>query len=99
MVFREGNCGTHAKLDRHGEEVTAGLLGDLITARDTREVDIAGLDEALGAREGLEQLLGESGQENVSMVRKRTTRSKAQSITCNQRKPWTRWPNQHRPWP
>lgn len=47
---REGGCGTHAKLDRHGEEVTAGLLGDLITARDTREVDIAGLDEALGTR-------------------------------------------------
>lgn len=51
---------THAELDRNGEEVAARLLGNLGTTRDTREVDVAGLGEALGTRNGLQQLLGES---------------------------------------
>ncbi len=56
-----GGASTYAKLDGNGEEVDAGLLGDLSTAGDTGEVDIAGLDEALGTLDCLEQLLGESG--------------------------------------
>jgi len=51
---------THAKLDGYGEEVGASLLCDLLTTRDTWEVDVGWLDEALGTLRSLEQLLGES---------------------------------------
>lgn len=50
---------TYAKLDRDGEEFDASLLGDLLASRNAGEVDVAGLDEALDARDGLEKLLGE----------------------------------------
>jgi hypothetical protein len=49
-----------AKLDGHREEVRAGGLGDSVTALDTGEVDEAGLDDALLALGGLDDLLGES---------------------------------------
>ena len=51
--------GTHAKLNRDGEELAASLLGNLLAAWDTRQVDVAGLDKALCALDSLEQLLGE----------------------------------------
>jgi hypothetical protein len=50
-----------AKLDRHGEEVGAGGLCDGVAAGDTWQVDEAGLDDALLALGGLDDLLGESG--------------------------------------
>jgi hypothetical protein len=53
---------TYAKLDGDGEEVDASLGLDLLAAGDAGEVDVAGLDEALGALEGLEELLGEPAQ-------------------------------------
>ena len=49
-----------AKLDGHGEEIGAGSLSDGITTLDTREVDEAGLDEALLALGGPDDLVGES---------------------------------------
>ena len=65
-----GNAGkqrsTHSKLDRNGEEVEASLLGDLGAARNTGEVDVAGLDDALGALDGLEEFLGETAVLSVS---------------------------------
>ena len=51
---------TYTKLNRYGEEVKTGGLGNGISALDTREVDIAGLDDALLALGGLDDLLGEA---------------------------------------
>lgn len=51
---------TYAKLDGHGEEVAADRLRDVGTARDAGKVDEAGLDKALGALDGLEELLSEA---------------------------------------
>ena len=56
---------THAKLNGDGEEVDTGLLADLLAARNAGEVDVAGLDEALDARGGLEDLLGEPKRQLV----------------------------------
>ena len=53
---------TYAKLNGDGEEVDASLGLDLLAAGNAGEVDVAGLDEALGALEGLEKLLGEPVQ-------------------------------------
>lgn len=55
-----GEQRTYAELDGDGEEVTASLLGDGLAARNTGQVDVAGLDEALLASGGLEDLLGEA---------------------------------------
>jgi len=49
-----------AKLDGYGEEVGAGGFCDSVAAVDTGEVDKAGLDDALLAVRGLDDLLGES---------------------------------------
>jgi hypothetical protein len=49
-----------AKLNRNGKEVGAGGLSDGITTSDTRQVDEAGLDNALLALGGPDYLLGES---------------------------------------
>jgi hypothetical protein len=51
-----------AKLDWNGEEVGAGGLSDGITTLDTREVDKAGLDEALLALGGPDDLVGETSK-------------------------------------
>jgi hypothetical protein len=51
---------TYPKLNGDREEVNANILMDLLATRDTREVDIAGLDETLGALGSLEELLGKS---------------------------------------
>lgn len=66
MVTRQegegrGRTSTYAKLNGDGEEVDTGLLGDLLTTGDTGQVDVAGLDEALGTLDGLQQLLSEAG--------------------------------------
>jgi hypothetical protein len=53
-----GTAGT--KLNGNGEEVGTSGLGDSITTGDTREVDEAGLDNALLALGGPDHLLGES---------------------------------------
>lgn len=60
MVNAKGTDTTYTKFDGDREEVTACLLGNLSTAGDAWEVDIAGLGQALGTRNGLEQFLGES---------------------------------------
>jgi hypothetical protein len=57
-----GGGNTYAKLDGDREEVNANLGLDLLAAGDAGEVDVAGLNEALGALEGLEELLGEPAQ-------------------------------------
>lgn len=51
---------TYAKLNGNGEEVNTSLLSNLLTTGDTGEVDVAGLDKALGALGGLEELLSEA---------------------------------------
>ena len=51
---------TYAELDGDGEEVDTSLLSNLLTTGDTGKVDVAGLDKALGALGGLEELLGET---------------------------------------
>lgn len=51
---------TYAELDGDGEEVNASLLRDLLTTGNTGEVDVGGLDKALGALGGLEELLSEA---------------------------------------
>ena len=57
----DGLLGTvDTKLDRHGEELKTSGLGDGISALNTREVDVAGLYDALLALGGLDDLLGEA---------------------------------------
>ena len=53
-----GTAGT--ELDGHGEEVRAGDLSDSITTLNSRKVDKAGLDKALLALGGPDDLIGES---------------------------------------
>lgn len=52
---------TYSKLNRDREEVDAGSLGDSLTAGNTRQVDVAGLNKALLALGSAEHLFGESG--------------------------------------
>lgn len=59
-TIKEARTGTYAELHRDGEEVNASLLSNLLTTGDTGEVDVAGLDKALGALGGLEELLSEA---------------------------------------
>jgi len=49
-----------AKLNGNREELNAGLLSNLLAARNARQVDVAGLNKALGALGGLEKLLGKA---------------------------------------
>lgn len=88
-------CATYAKLDGNGEEVDAGLLGNLLAAGNAGEVDVARLNKTLLALKGLEDLLGES------ITRQSLTfkLSSVRFLTCSQRRPWREWQNQHRPWP
>lgn len=51
---------TYAKLNGHREEVRAGGLRNSVTTSDTREVDEAGLDNALLALGCLDHLLSEA---------------------------------------
>lgn len=51
---------TYAKLNGNGEEIGTSLLGDDITAGNTGEVDVAGLNEALFALDGANDLFGEA---------------------------------------
>jgi len=53
-------CTAGAKLNGYGEEVGAGGLCDGVTTVNTGQVDEAGLDNALLALGGLDDLLGES---------------------------------------
>lgn len=58
----QGN--TYAELNGDGEEVDTSLLGDSIAAGNTRQVDVARLNETLLALEsGPDDLLGKSVQE------------------------------------
>lgn len=50
---------SYAELNGNREEVDTGLLGNLLTTRDTGKVDVAGLNKALGTGNSLQQLLGE----------------------------------------
>jgi hypothetical protein len=59
---------TYAKLNGDGEEVDTSLLSNLLTAGNTGKVDVAGLDKALLALDGLENLLGESIKWSVGQV-------------------------------
>ncbi len=52
---------TYAELNGDGEEVAAGSLGDGVTAGNTRQVDVAGLNETLLALDGSQDLLSEAG--------------------------------------
>lgn len=51
---------TYAELDGDGEELAASLLSNSSAAGDTGEIDEAGLNKALLALDGLEDLLGEA---------------------------------------
>jgi hypothetical protein len=51
---------TYTKLNGDGEEVKTSGLGDGISTLNTREVDVAGLDNTLLALGGLDDLLGEA---------------------------------------
>jgi hypothetical protein len=53
---------TYAKLNRGGEEVNASGLGNLLTTRDTGQVDEGRLNNALLALGGLDHSLGETGR-------------------------------------
>lgn len=55
-----GRLYTYAKLDGDREEVGADLLSDGIASRDSREVDVARLNQALLTLDGLDDLLGET---------------------------------------
>lgn len=50
---------TYAKLDWNGEEVDAGSLRNTIATSNARKIDEAGLDDALFALNGLDNLFGE----------------------------------------
>lgn len=49
------------ELDRNGEVVAAGQLGDFITAGDAGQVDVGWLNDAGLALESPDDLLGEAG--------------------------------------
>ena len=55
-----GLWNAYAKLDGGGEELNTSGLGNLLAAWYTRQVDVAGLDEALLASDGLQHLLREA---------------------------------------
>ena len=93
----EGRGDAYAKLDGDGEELNTRGLGNLITARYTGQVDVAGLDEVLLASSSLEHLLREA-VENVSLLRISIVWSGC-ARTGSQRRPWTGWQSRHRPWP
>lgn len=59
-TIRDQFGSTYAKLNRGGEEVNAGRLGDFLAAGDTGQVDVGGLDDALLALGGLDHSLSES---------------------------------------
>lgn len=77
---------TYAKLNGDGEEVDAGLLPDLLAARNAGEVDVAGLDEALDARGSLEDLLGEPRRQLVPGGGLK--RCRRIELTCSRHTPW-----------
>ena len=64
--IRIGIRGTHAELNRHGEEVATGLLRDSVAAWNAWQIDVGWLDDALLALQGAEDLLGEAAR-SVSM--------------------------------
>jgi hypothetical protein len=51
---------TYSELNGNREEVDADRLCDLLAARNTGQVDVAGLDEALLALDSLQDLLCKS---------------------------------------
>ena len=59
-VIKHTVARTYAKLNGNGEEIGASLLGNGITAGNTGEVDVAGLDEALFALNSTDDLFSEA---------------------------------------
>lgn len=51
---------SYAKLDGNGKEVAASGLGNGFTTGNTRQVNVAGLNETLLALDGSQDLLGEA---------------------------------------
>lgn len=91
---------TYAKLDGDREEVDARLLLDLLAAGNAREVDVAGLNEALGALGGLEELLSEPKEGEISAsASQKTVALAVRGLTCSRHRPSRGWQNQRRPWP
>ena len=64
-----GRHSTYAKLNGHREEVAARQLCDLGSTLDAREIDVRGLDDALLALGGPDNLFGKAA--NVSYLPKR----------------------------
>lgn len=60
IKIESSRISTYSKLNRDREEVDAGGLGDGLTAGNTRQVDVAGLNKALLALDSAEHLFGES---------------------------------------
>lgn len=85
---------TYAKFDGNGKEVAADLLSDSLATGNTREIDVAGLDETLLALDSTEDLVGKSGH-----VVSDYGPTASSELTDSRHKPWTRWRNRDRPWP
>lgn len=60
IKIESSRISTYSKLNRDREEVDASSLGDGLTAGNTRQVDVAGLNKALFALGSAEHLFGES---------------------------------------
>ncbi len=92
---------TYSELDGDREEVNASLLGNLLSAGNTGKVDEAGLDEALGTLDSLEDLLGEA-RNGVSVRRQQRQGCSSIAVrahTGSRRRPWRELQSLHRPWP
>lgn len=59
-IGNRGMHSTYAELNGNREEVQASRLGNGVSSRDTREIDVAGLNEALLTLDGSEDLLGKA---------------------------------------
>ena len=94
-----GLWNAYAKLDGGGEELNTSGLGNLLAARYTRQVDVAGLDETLLTGDSLQHLLREAITDVSFLWMQGRKDWMATVLTGNQRRPWTGWRSPHHPWP
>lgn len=83
-----------AKLDGNGEELRTSGLSNSIATLNAGKVDKAGLNEALLALGGPDDLVGESADFSYEQPKRMSS-----LLTGSQRTPWREWRSRHRPSP